>query len=297
MGPVEWGLIVLLSIIWGGAFFFTEIALEEVTPFGIVFARVGGAALTLYLVLKLLGLSLPHTLSGWMPYLVMGFLNNAVPFCLIVWGQVHIASGLASILNATTPLFTVLIAHLLTEDERLTMSKLAGVVTGFAGVAVMLGSDLLLGLGDQVFAQLAILGAAVSYSFAGLYGRRFKGQNPIITATGQVTASTVLLLPLAIASGGFGLLLTASGTVWATLIGVATLCTALAYLIYFRILRTAGATNLMLVTFLIPVSAILLGVLFLGETLETRHMIGMLLIGGGLILIDGRLVIAKRKEA
>lgn len=289
MGPVEWALIILLSVIWGGAFFFAEIALNDVTPFGIVFARVCGAAIVLFVILCCLGLALPRTWAGWKPYFVMGFLNNAVPFCLIVWGQTTIASGLASILNATTPLFTVVIAHALTEDERLTLSKFLGVLVGLAGVVIMLGADLLSGLGGQVFAQLAILGAAISYGFAGLYGRRFKGQNPIITAAGQVTASSCLLLPLALATGGIGLLIAAGIKTWASLIGLATICTALAYLIYFRILRMAGATNLMLVTFLIPVSAILLGSVFLGEVLQPRHFVGMAFIGSGLILIDGRL--------
>jgi drug/metabolite transporter (DMT)-like permease len=228
----------------------------------------------------------------------MGVLNNVVPFTLIVWGQSHIASGVASILNATTPLFTVLVAHVLTAEERLTSARIAGVVLGLIGVAVMVGEAAIAALGVDVLAQLACLAAALSYAFAGIYGRRFKamGVTPIATAAGQVTASSALLLPIMLLVDQPWTLPMPSMTAILALIGVAALSTALAYILYFRILATAGATNLLLVTFLIPVSAILLGVLVLGETLALKHVIGMALISLGLAAIDGRLWRALRRR-
>jgi drug/metabolite transporter (DMT)-like permease len=222
----------------------------------------------------------------------MGLLNNAIPFTLFVWGQHHIASGLAAILNATTPLFTVLVAHLLTEDERLSPGKVLGLCMGLLGVILMLGAELLAGLGTALFAQIACLAAALSYAFAGIFGRRFKrmGVPPLATATGQVTASSLLILPLVLVVDQPWELQAPSLASWAAMLGIGVLSTALAYILYFRILAAAGATNLLLVTFLIPVSAILLGGLLLGESLETKHFVGMGMIGFGLALIDGRII-------
>jgi drug/metabolite transporter (DMT)-like permease len=229
----------------------------------------------------------------------MGILNNVVPFTLIVWGQTHIASGLASILNATTPLFGVVVAHHLTRDEPMTGRRLAGVLVGFAGVAVMIGGAALRDLGVGVAAQVAVLGAALSYAFAGVYGRRFKamGVEPLATATGQVTASSLVMIPLMLAVDRPWTLPPPGPGTWLALIGLALLATALAYILFFRILASAGAVNILLVTFLIPVSAILLGALVLGEALEAKHLLGMGMIGSGLALIDGRPVAALRRLA
>jgi drug/metabolite transporter (DMT)-like permease len=222
----------------------------------------------------------------------MSILNNVIPFTLIVWGQSHIASGLASILNATTPLFTVIVAHYLTDDERLTGQRFAGVIVGFAGVAVMIGAAAFASLDASILAQLAVLGAALSYGFSGVFGRRFKtmGIPPLATAAGQVTVSSAILLPAAlIVDRPWTLAMPSTGAI-VSLVALGLVSTAFAYLIFFRLLARAGATNVGLVTFLIPVSAILLGVLVLGETLAMRHVAGMALIGAGLILIDGRLL-------
>jgi len=234
---------------------------------------------------------MPREARLWAAFLVMGLLNNLVPFALIVWGQHHIASGLASILNATTPLFTVVVAHLLTPDETLTPLKAGGVAVGFGGAVAMIGPAALQGLGQDVLAQLACLAAALSYAFAGIFGRRFRrmGVTPLATATGQVSASTLMLLPLMLLADQPWRLAMPGADVWLAVLGVGLLSTALAYILYFRILAAAGATNLLLVTFLIPLTAILLGVLVLGEALLPRHLLGMLLIGIGLALIDGRL--------
>ncbi len=285
-------MLIALSVLWGGSFFFTGIAVKELPSLTIVLVRVGIAAVTLWAVLKLLNIRMPHMKGLWPAFFGMGLLNNAIPFALFVWGQHHIASGLAAILNATTPLFTVLVAHFLTRDEKLSAGKIAGVVLGLLGVILMLGTELLPGLGTGFLAQLACLAAALSYAFAGVFGRRFKrmGVPPLATATGQVTASSLLILPMALMVDQPWLLAPPSAHTWAALLGIGVLSTALAYILYFRILAAAGATNLALVTFLIPISAILLGGLLLDERLGAIHFAGMAMIGLGLALIDGRIL-------
>lgn len=287
----EWAMLLALAAVWGGSFFFNGIAVQELPVFTVVGFRVTLAALILLAILRLRGERMPRGRQVWAAFLGMGLLNNAIPFSMIVWGQQHIASGVASILNASTPLFTVIFAHVLTRDERMTTGRLAGVAIGFAGVAVMIGPAALRDLGVQVAAQLACLAGAVSYAFAGIYGRRFRamGISPISTATGQVMASGMILLPLVLLVDRPWTLAAPGPAAILALIGVAAISTALAYVLYFRILATAGATNLLLVTFLIPVSAILLGTLFLDETLLPRHLAGMALIGAGLVTLDGRL--------
>jgi drug/metabolite transporter (DMT)-like permease len=241
--------------------------------------------------MRLRGLAMPRGRAIWGSFFAMGLLNNAIPFSLIVWGQSHIASGVAAIMNASTPLFTALLAHWLTQDERLTAGRLIGVALGLAGVAAMMGGAALGGTRASVAGQAACLAAAVSYALAGIYGRRFRalGVPPLATATGQVTASSLILLPLALLADRPWTLAAPGTATLLALVGVAALSTALAYVVFFRLLASAGATNLLLVTFLIPVTAILLGVMVLGETLLPRHLLGMALIGLGLGAIDGRL--------
>jgi drug/metabolite transporter (DMT)-like permease len=296
MGRQEWALLLVLSVLWGGAFFFAGVALRGLPPFTLVTLRVGLAALILAGAARLLGVPLARGAEAWRAYLGMGLLNNVVPFCLIVWGQTHIASGLAAILNATTPLLTVVVAHALTDDEKLTRNRLAGVLLGLAGVAVMIGPDALGGLGADVLAQLAVIGAALSYAFAGVWGRRFKrlGIAPMVAARGQVTASSLVMLPIALLIDKPWTLPPPAWPVWGAVLGIALLSTALGYVLYFHILARAGANNLALVTFLIPVTAILLGALVLGEHLAARHFLGMALIGAGLAASDGRLAARRR---
>ena len=287
----EWGMLLTLSLVWGGSFFFNEIAVRQLPVFTVVVCRVGLAAVILLAVLRLTGQRLPRSGKVWAAFLGMGMLNNVIPFSLIVAGQQSVASGVASILNAATPLFGVIFAHLLTQDEKLTPLKLAGVIVGFLGVAVMIGPDAISGLGGNLAAQMMILAGAASYAFAGIFGRRFKamGVLPMATATGQVIASSIILLPLVLVIDRPWTLPAPGWDAIAALIGVAAISTAFAYFLYFRIFASAGATNLLLVTFLIPISAILLGTAFLSEALLPREIAGMALIGLGLSLIDGRL--------
>ncbi|MGJ7039760.1 drug/metabolite transporter (DMT)-like permease [Shinella sp. BE166] len=291
MSAREWALLIALSLLWGGSFLFNGILVRELPTLTIVALRVALAAIALWTIVRLSGHAIPKSREVWLAFLGMGVLNNIIPFSLIVWGQTHIASGLASILNATTPLFAVIAAHLLTQDEKMTGSRLIGVLVGFAGVALMIGPSVLSDLGTNVLAQLAVLGGAVSYSIAGIFGRRFRrmGLPPLLPAAGQVTTSAALMLPVALIVDRPWTLAMPSAEAWMALFGLAFLATALAYVIFFRILATAGATNLMLVTFLIPVSAILLGALVLGEMLAPKHFAGMALIAVGLAAIDGRL--------
>lgn len=292
----SWLMLIVLSVLWGGSFFFTEIALVDLPPFTLVLGRVAIAAMILWWVVLLRHIAIPRDPKIWLGFLVMGALNNLVPFCLIVWGQTHIASGLAAILNATTPLFTLIIAHLATQNEKLSRRKVIGVLTGFVGVIIVIG------LPDAVEARIsnmtniaalapfAVLLAAVSYGCAGVFGRRFKNSPPILTAAGQTSASSLMLIPLCILiDTPWNLPFPKTETILAVL-GIAAFSTALAYILYFQLLNRAGASNLLLVTFLIPVSAILLGVLFLGETLALRQIGGMAAIGLGLAVIDGRLI-------
>jgi len=241
-------------------------------------------------VLRLAGERFPLAPGILGAFFVMGIVNNAIPFTLLSWGQTHIASALAAIFNATTPLFTVLLAHFTTRDEPLTPGRGLGVIVGFGGVVAMVGPKLVAGADASLLASLACLGAALSYATASIYGRRFRrmGLTPLATATGQVTASSVLMLPLALAVDMPWRLPAPPAEAIAAVAGLALLSTAAGYIIFFRLLASIGATGASLVTFLVPVSAILLGTLALGERLAPEHVAGMALIAGGLALIDGR---------
>lgn len=290
MTPVEWALLVFLSLLWGGSFYFNAVAVAAIPPFTIVGARVTIGAAFLYLALRATGARLPTDGESWRAFAAMGLLNNVVPFSLIVWGQSQIASGLASILNATTPLFTMLVAHWLTHDEPMTPARVVGILVGFGGVVAMIGLDALSKAGGHLLAEFAILAASVSYAVSVVYARRFsrRGLAPLATATGQITAAAAMMVPIALVIDQPWTLPAPGAPVVAALLGIGLLSTSLAYIVYYRILATAGSVNLMLVTLLIPVSAVLLGALFLGERLSLNHFIGMAAIAVGLAAIDGR---------
>ncbi|MFN0262528.1 DMT family transporter [Tepidamorphus sp. 3E244] len=287
MSMRNWTLLVLLSVIWGGAFFFAKVAVSELPPFTVVLCRVVLAALTLHLVLRLRGIAFVAS-ARWPAYAGMAVLNNVIPFSLLFYGQTQIGAGLASILNATTPVFAVIVAHVFTADERITGGKAAGVALGIAGVAVLVGLDALSEIGNNIAAQVACLGAALSYGFAGVFGRRFKGDAPVASAAGQVTASSLIMLPVVfIIDQPWTLPVPGIEVIGAvTLLGIVS--TGIAYILFFSILRSSGATNVMLVTLLVPVTAILLGAAVLGERLAPSDLAGMALIGLGLAAIDGR---------
>jgi drug/metabolite transporter (DMT)-like permease len=288
MPPSAWMQIILLSAIWGGSFLFGRIAAQEVPALAIAFARVLIAAMILWGFFLVSRRPIPElTRELVTALLVMGLLNNAIPFSLIFWGQKEIGAGLASIFNAMTPLFTVLFAQVATRDERMTPLKLAGIAIGIAGVAVLVGDGIGAGLAHHVVAELAVLGAAASYGMAAVWGRRFARVDSVFIATGQLTASSAILaVPALFAATGTMQSLPSTAAILAILT-LAVLCTAFAYVLFFRILAVAGATNTALVTFMVPVSAILLGWLFLGERLSLQEFVGMGLIACALILVDG----------
>lgn len=290
MGRAEWALLGVLSVLWGGSFFFYKVLVDaHLPPFTVVLGRVGIAALALNLLLLARRDLMPASARLWGQFLVLGLINNVVPFSLFVFAEARISSGLAAILNATTPVFTILAAHAFTSNDKLTWAKATGVLFGFLGVVLLLGSEVFAGVGAHALpAEIACLAAAASYAVASLFGRRFRGMPPLKIATGQMTASTILLIPMVMLADHPWTLPPPGMTALAAWLGIAILSTAVAFLIYFHILAVAGATNLTLVTFLSPVSALVLGVLFLGETITAPAIGGMALIGLGLAAIDGR---------
>ena len=297
MTPSEWELLLALSVLWGGSFFFTAVAVAELPPFTVVVLRVGLAALILNIAISAVGLRMPRDRQTWRAFFGMGILNNVMPVCLIVWGQTHIASGLAAILNATTPLWTVIVAHLLTSDERMTGNRLAGVIVGFIGVVVMIGPAALAGLGANVAAQLAVSAAGMSYALAGVYGRRFEADGQRAHADRDRASDGIDRRTVA----GRADRRPSVDAADAEPIGVgrgARHCVALHRAGLCALFSHPGdgrATNLLLVTFLFPVSAILLGSLVLGERLGPSHFLGMSFGGAGLAAIDGRLAKLARK--
>lgn len=290
MGAIEWSMLVGLALVWGSSFFFSKVALRDLPPFTIVWVRSVLGALLLWCIVKMSGQSMRLPFKVWRDFAVLGVLNTTIPFSLISYGQTQIASGLASILNATSPLFTVLVAHFATRDERLSIQKLAGITFGIAGVAVMIGVDALRGLGLNVLAQVAVLIASLSYACASVYGRRVRELPAMVAASGPIICSAFILAPFALIIDHPWELAMPGAATWGAMAGLVVLCTAVSYFFYFRILAVAGATNLMLVTFLIPISALLLGVIVLDEVIELQHLGGMALICVGLAAIDGRVL-------
>ncbi|TWG93325.1 putative membrane protein [Mesorhizobium sp. J18] len=285
----DWSLIILLGVIWGGSFFFARIAVAEIAPLVLVMFRVVIAAAALQLWLLARGpsfrLALPHAagLFG------LALINNVIPFSLIFAGQTELGAGLAAILNATTPFWTAILANMFLADEKLSRAKILGILCGIAGTAVMIGPGALAGIGGPIWAKLALIGAALAYAFSFILVRRFRGVAPPVLATGQLTAASLIMVPVVLLLHGPSDLFAASAGVWSAVLALALVSTAFAYIIYFSIVASAGATNASLVTLIVPVSAILLGAIFLGERLETFEFVGMGLIGLGLVTIDGRI--------
>jgi drug/metabolite transporter (DMT)-like permease len=298
MNGSDWLLMLVLALIWGGAFFFIGVAVRHVQPLTYVWLRltIGAAGLWIYLMIRGVRISLPRQV--WGSILLLALLNNALPFALFGWGQTHIASGLASILNATTPIWGVVVAHFLTRDERMSPRKVAGVLLGFGGVATMIGPSLLSSLGTSALAQLACVAASLSYALAAVWARRFKrlGISPFSVTTGQLTAGALVMLPVSMIVDRPWTHAFPPLSAWAAIAALALLCTAFGYVLYFRLIEHAGATNALLVTLLVPPIAILLGSLFLGETLAPQDFAGLALIAFGLGAIDGRLLSAWRRR-
>jgi drug/metabolite transporter (DMT)-like permease len=305
MNRSDWLILLMLAVIWGGAFFFIGVAVRHVQPLTYVWLRLSIAALAMWGYVHVKGETLQLAPRAWASMLVLAFLNNALPFALFGWGQTHIASGLASILNATTPIWGVVVAHFLTHDERMTPRKAAGVLLGFGGVATMIGPAIFSSLGASAVAQLACVTAALSYALAAVWARRFRRQgiSPLSVTTGQLTAGALMMLPVSMFIDRPWTHAFPPLSALAAITALALLCTAFGYVLYFRLIATSGATNALLVTLLVPPVAILLGGLFLGESLAAKDFVGLALIALGLAAIDGRVISALwparqlRKEA
>ncbi len=285
----DWGMLLLLSVLWGGAYFFAGVAVRELPPLTVVLVRVSLAALTLLPLFWFAGHSMPSTLKQWYPFIGMGVLNNVLPFGLIFAGQTQITVGLSSIINAMTPLFTVIVMASFGQ-ERMTVNRVFGVLLGIAGVVVLQGA------GGPVDATQSLgialcLGAALSYGLAALWGRKFLGGiAPVKSATCQLICSTlVMMVVVSLVDQPWRLSMPGTGTLWA-LVALAVFGTALAYLVFFHILVRAGPSNVMLVTLLIPVTAMMLGSVFLGELVQLKDVLGAGIIALGLLFIDGRVV-------
>ena len=291
MNRSDWLILATLAVIWGGAFMFIGVAVRHVPPLTYVWLRLSIAAVAMWLFLRAKGQPLGLPREVWGSMLLLALLNNALPFTLFGWGQTHIASGLASILNATTPIWGVVVAHLFTQDERMTPRKILGVLLGFAGVATMIGPTLLANIGTDALAQLACIAASLSYALAAVWARRFKrmGLSPMSVTTGQLTAGALMMLPIALFIDHPWTQAMPPLTAVAAITALALLCTAFGYVLYFRLIDSAGATNALLVTLLVPPVAILLGALFLSEQLAAHDFLGLALIALGLAAIDGRL--------
>ena len=301
MGAAEWASIGGLSIIWGGSFLFVRLAVLSFTPFTIVFIRLFIATLMLapFAILRAIKdpairalLKEPKT---WCQFLVMGLINNAIPHSLITWSLQHVPGSTGSVLNATTPIFSVIFVHLLTNDDRLTPGRVFGVAIGWIGVVILIGFEALQGFGSNVIGLLAILTASSSYALAAIYGRRFSGFPPRVVATGMLLCSSLVLVPVTLLDGrSWKIVETVSPTSWAAVIALGALSTGIGYLIYYRILARAGATNVLLVTFLIPVSAITLNVIIMGDVMGWNVIVGTVLLAIGLMSIDGRVFVRRR---
>jgi len=294
MNALTWGLLVLLGLIWGGSFFFARIAVHDVPPFTLVFLRLILAAVALHLYIAgrygIYGLLRSH----WRSFLLLGLINNAIPHAMIFLGETEIGAGLASVLNATTPIWTVIVAHYATQDEKPGRAKILGCLVGLVGTVVLVGPGAMDAAGAPLWALLLPIVAAISYGFAGVYSKRFKAIPAPVTAAGQLTGSSLLMLPVSmLVDRPWTLAMPPASTILA-IVALALLSTAFAYILYFRIMTLAGATNTSLVTLLVPPSAILLGFVFLGERLGPMQIAGMLLIGLGLVILDGR-IFARRK--
>lgn len=290
MGATEWCLLLALAGLWGSSFFFIKILVTVLPPFTVVLARVGLAALVLNLILFIQRRPMNRSLP-WRQFFVIGALNGAIPFSLIVWGETRISSGVASILNAMTPVFTVIVAHFFTTTEKLSLNRILGVGLGVCGVAVLMGPTAIANLGSgDLYGEISCLLAALSYGFASVYGRRFKGLPAIQVATGSMSAASIIMLPVAAMTEHFWTLPMPALPIWGALACISLLCTVVAYILFFEILARAGATNVALVTLLLPIIAIVLGYFALNERVRLTALAGMALIGLSFVLIDGRLL-------
>jgi drug/metabolite transporter (DMT)-like permease len=285
----SWAMLGFLSLLWGASFMFVGIAVQELPPILVVFARVTIAAAILLAVHIILRGGFPNDRQSWIAGGGMGIINNAIPFMLITWGQQYIPSGLASVINATTPIFTALFMALFTM-EALTLRKTIALIIGVIGVAVLQGVDFS-NLDAQAWGIFAVLFAAASYGISGPWSKKMmQGVTPLSAATCQLIVSSTIMCVLAFTFEDVNQYTTTTGKTWLALIGLAALSTSLAYLIFFSIIKRSGPSFVSLCTMIIPAFSILLGYAVLNERLTASELAGAAIIGLALIIIDGRLL-------
>ena len=274
-------LLLLLGTIWGSSYLFIKIIVAEVPVLTLVAGRLTLAAITMWLILRIRGSSTPRRRGLWRAYAVLGFMGLAVPHCLISWGEQYISSGLASLLQATTPIFTVILAHFLTNDEPITRAKSIGVLIGFVGVGILMLPDLRQGLQANLLGQLAIVGSSLCYAGTAIYVRsRLRGQPPLVSASGQLTMGMAYMLPASLLiDRPFDL--SPSLPVLASWVVLAILGTVVAYAVYYTIIERSSATFVTMVTYIIPINGLMLGALVLNEPLNVTVLgsLGLILLG------------------
>jgi drug/metabolite transporter (DMT)-like permease len=285
----QWLLLAFLSILWGGSFFFVAVAVQELRVLTLVLARVAIAAALLAMLVFAMRIQLPRKARPWLTFMVMALLNNVIPFTGITVGQKHVTSGLASVLIATTPVWSLLLGHFVIGDERLQAHRLVGILLGLGGTAILVGPEALLGDLGSAIGIACVLAAALSYALAAIWGRRFRGMSPLVAAAAQLTCSTVVLLPLALFVDQPWTMVLPSAQAILAVLGLAVFATALAYVVFFRTIAALGPTNVMLVTLLVPMTAVFLGAFFLDEAILPHQVVGAAVIGCSLLIIDGRL--------
>lgn len=277
----------ILGLIWGSSFLFIKLGVNEMPPAFVAGGRLASGVLFLLLALRVQRLGLPRrSLLGKLA--VVALLNNTIPWILIPWGEQHISSSLASILNATMPIFTVLVAHVVTRDDRLTWLKLGGIVIGFVGVIVLIGADLRDITGNSALGDMAVLLASVSYALGAVYARQtLRGEDHTVLATGQLGLALVFTTPLMLLSLG-AVQATPSLTAISAVVALGVLGSGLAYIIYYWLIERASASQVSLVTYLLPITAILWGAALLSETIGANTILGLLLICAGIFLVNKR---------
>lgn len=290
----EYALLLLLALLWGGSYPLIKLALESFTPLTLIAFRVSVAAVLLWAIALAQGLRPPSGLGIWSALLLQAVFNSIGAWTLLAWGQQHVDSGLAGVLNSTAPIFVFFLALALGLSTRFEPLKLAGALTGLAGVAALMGPEALSGLGTDLLAQAAILAGAILYACAALYGRRFSELPPIVTAAGTMSWATLALTPAAFwIEAPLSLALSASSVAAAT--ALATLSTALALLIYFRLIRTIGSLGTASQAYLRSAIAVLLGAVFLGEPVTTGMLFGVGLVLVGMVLLNATPARMRRK--
>ena len=290
MTKQAWGLLMALSAMWGASFLFIEMALLSMGPITLVFFRVLIGAATLGLVLIVTKRAVPTHLSFWRDSFVMGFLNNAIPFTFIAYGQVSITGGMASIINANTAFFGVIAAAIFLANERLTKARISGVLIGVSGVVIVMGPAELLSLDLTSLGQLAVIIATLSYALASVWGRlHLQGYDSIVTAFAMTFCASIMLAIVMLLTDGMpSFALTTQ--LWVVAIGLGVIGTALAYMVYFKLLAIAGASNLMLVTIIVPIFAVSLDAAILSQWVSISDILGFIVIALGLAVMDGRLL-------